>query len=349
MFESLDSDKEDRTFSPMVIFGMETLSGQKTGFNNTLNSFMDHCWDGHYTCQKRLSRFPGLIELDKKYEIYFTGTTPADTRYTIEGAESTDFAIVQIDYSQSVIYKVSKVESGASEVDIESNRYNRTLGSPAPLNKDNCGESRYEQANFIYEFILRRNCTVYLRAQEHLIGLARLQISLDQFFEDDFTNKLAFALGITTDQIRIVGIEAGSTIVHYAITSGKTAESDQRKNLVEMAQMLASKHEAGTLDLGAEILDLINQVISSNGAVVTSGTGSYKKKEIHPVVYALLGLSAIAVLIGVVYGVVKVMKMSKIYREVLHEDNASNDKIDNNVGDKFESKIDVPGLEEVKE
>lgn len=50
-FESLDGDKETRNVHPVVITNAD-------GYSNTLNSFMDHDWDGFYTSMKRLSRFP---------------------------------------------------------------------------------------------------------------------------------------------------------------------------------------------------------------------------------------------------------------------------------------------------
>jgi len=53
MFENLDEDKWDRTFSPVYI------RNEATGFENVLNSMMDHVWDGFYTGQLRLTRFPG--------------------------------------------------------------------------------------------------------------------------------------------------------------------------------------------------------------------------------------------------------------------------------------------------
>lgn len=37
---------------------------------------MDHVWDGFYTGQKRMSRFPVLIETGFNYDIYYTGTPP---------------------------------------------------------------------------------------------------------------------------------------------------------------------------------------------------------------------------------------------------------------------------------
>jgi hypothetical protein len=55
LFESLDADKYDRSIAP-VYFG---ITG--TNINNTVNSYMDHAWDGFYTSQNRLSAFPTLI------------------------------------------------------------------------------------------------------------------------------------------------------------------------------------------------------------------------------------------------------------------------------------------------
>ena len=55
LFESQDSDKYDRAVAP-VYFGQEG-----TDINITVNSFMDHIWDGFYTGQVRLSAFPSLI------------------------------------------------------------------------------------------------------------------------------------------------------------------------------------------------------------------------------------------------------------------------------------------------
>jgi hypothetical protein len=51
LIDSLDEDTEDRSVQPVVITNSD-------GYRNVLNSFMDHTWDGFYTGQKRLSRFP---------------------------------------------------------------------------------------------------------------------------------------------------------------------------------------------------------------------------------------------------------------------------------------------------
>uniref|UniRef100_A0A7S3JIH3 Uncharacterized protein n=1 Tax=Euplotes harpa TaxID=151035 RepID=A0A7S3JIH3_9SPIT len=309
MFESLDDDKEDRMFSPINILG------QGNNFNNTLNTFMDHCWDGHYTCQKRLSRFPAMLETQKSYEIYFTGTQPGKTRYMLEGADDGDWLIVKIDFSKSILFYVY-----ADGVKVESNRYDGTAKKIPQLTKSKCGENRFEQITYTYEFYLTKGCVVQIEAQDHLIGLVRLQMSLDQFFEEDFVSKLAFALGITTDRIRVVGTQVGSVIVNFYITSSESTSTTRTAQLRSLNDQLASKYANGQLNLGYPILDLVTSIVSSSGSTITTGTGTYTKKEIHVSVYILLALSAVAVVIGFIFGLVKAIKTSRAYKKLANSD-----------------------------
>lgn len=46
----------DRSMQPIYV------EKDGTDIYNKLNSFMDHIWDGFYTGQVRMSRFPTLIE-----------------------------------------------------------------------------------------------------------------------------------------------------------------------------------------------------------------------------------------------------------------------------------------------
>ena len=53
--------------------------------NNKVNSFMDHTWDGFYTGQKRLSRFPILVNAADKsvYDFIFRGTPAKKLKFTL--------------------------------------------------------------------------------------------------------------------------------------------------------------------------------------------------------------------------------------------------------------------------
>ena len=79
IFDNLDPDRWDRSLHPVYI------QNEDLGFNNRLNSFMDHCEDGFYPCQKRESRFPTLVDTGYDYNIEFTGSTPLKQEFRLYG------------------------------------------------------------------------------------------------------------------------------------------------------------------------------------------------------------------------------------------------------------------------
>jgi len=55
LFESEDADKMDRSMQPIYV------KKNGTEMENKLNSMMDHMWDGFYSGQVRMSRFPSVF------------------------------------------------------------------------------------------------------------------------------------------------------------------------------------------------------------------------------------------------------------------------------------------------
>ena len=307
LFESLDPDTEDRSIVPISLLGQGTNE-----FNNTLNSFMDHCWDGHYTCQKRLSRFPGLVETRQKYEIYYTGTPPKNTRYTlVGGVQGQDYVHAIIDFSESRLYKVYDISSG-TKVEITANEFSRELKRQKDLEYTSCGEYKYEAVTYIYEFYIPIGCTVRFEAQDSIQGNIRLQMTYDEFFSRGgsiwFVLKLANALAIPQSRIRFVGVYEGSVVLNWYIESD-TSHSDPVLELIELNDFLASQHASGSLDFdGVTVLDVSGQVVTADG-VVTSSTEGYKKRDIDKAVYVMMVVAAIAIFVGLTLGVYKVFKV----------------------------------------
>lgn len=60
----------DRSAQPIYI------QDDERGFNNRLNAYMDTVWDGAYTGQKRLQKFPTFLDISRNYTIEYTGTPP---------------------------------------------------------------------------------------------------------------------------------------------------------------------------------------------------------------------------------------------------------------------------------
>ena len=66
---------------------------------------MDHVWDGFYSGQLRLSRFPAQIETKGHYTVQTRGTPPGSMRYTLH-ADRGAF-IVKFPYPNAGAYVVS--------------------------------------------------------------------------------------------------------------------------------------------------------------------------------------------------------------------------------------------------
>jgi hypothetical protein len=94
LFESLDEDRYDRAMQPIYV------KKKGTGMNNKLNAMMDHVWDGFYTGQVRLSRFPALFQGERgsTYDIVFTGTPAKHLHFTIKAPSKTTGSTIRIAY-----------------------------------------------------------------------------------------------------------------------------------------------------------------------------------------------------------------------------------------------------------
>ena len=124
IFDSLDEDRMDRSAQPIYVTGFELDENEeevpickypaqedneefdRVCFDNRLNAYMDMCWDGFYTCQKREQRFVSMVWLDAaSYEITYTGTPPENQRFILHGDGLNGF-VVRISYSNAGAYAI---------------------------------------------------------------------------------------------------------------------------------------------------------------------------------------------------------------------------------------------------
>ena len=100
-FDSLDADRMDRSVQPVYI------REPNSGFDNKLNSYMDHCWDGFYTCQQRETKFPTIIDTDwKEFEIEYTGTPPNAQEFRYIGKSDAPGKLISIKYPNAGAYQI---------------------------------------------------------------------------------------------------------------------------------------------------------------------------------------------------------------------------------------------------
>jgi len=268
IFESLDSDTLDRSVQPVDVIATPK------GYRNILNSMMDHVWDGFYTGQTRLSRFPVQIENDKDYNVLFTGTPPGKMRFLLkEGIEGKGI-FLRIRYADSGAYQVTvggKVEP--------FNEWNADIGQYAPVRKTHCGENRYVgQKNFM-EFYITPGCEVTIVPKKAVMGNVRMQQTLTSFYSDGgtskFSDRISSALGIHASRVKVVAVYEGSVVVEYSIEADEEAtESAQLTQVTQLSKTLTNLFTSGSAAaiLGAPVLSAdISASIGSAGSGGSSG------------------------------------------------------------------------------
>ena len=216
LFESLDSDTYDRSIQPINILNEET------GFNNTLNSMMDHVWDGFYTGQLRLSRFPAQLETGKEYTVEMAGTPPQKMRYTLQA----DIGGVKLKIPYPVAGSYTVKANGKLR---EYTPWNKDLGRHSPLQLNSgCGENRYVGVENFLEFYLTPGCEILVEPRDAIMTKVRLEWTLAEFYADGgvtrFVDRMAASLGISAHRIKTVAVYEGSVIIEYEIAVDETVE-----------------------------------------------------------------------------------------------------------------------------
>jgi hypothetical protein len=109
LFDSLDEDRMDRSAQPIYIRNEDLCSIDGTQcFHNRLNAYMDHCWDGFYTCQQREQRFPTMVyQNTDTYWVEYTGTPPEKQMFVLHANNGIGF-VVRILYSNAGAYAIYK-------------------------------------------------------------------------------------------------------------------------------------------------------------------------------------------------------------------------------------------------
>jgi hypothetical protein len=205
----------DRALHPVYI------QNSDLGFDNRLNSYMDHCWDGFYTCQKRESRFPTLVYQEVDYNIEFTGTPPSKQEFRLFGRPGSPGFVVTIKYNASGAYQLYDANKNViMPTDWDSNA--RTWAAPSG---DYCGEFRYEgvinRLQFYISNFATTDCVVYIYPRDAIMLGVRLEFTMDEFFADggvvSFVDRMAGVLGIHRADIKVVAVYEGSTIVEFQV------------------------------------------------------------------------------------------------------------------------------------
>jgi len=212
-FESLDGDTERRSVQPVVITNSE-------GYLNELNSMMDHTWDGFYTGQLRLSRFPAQINTNKAYVMQYSGTPFKNARYTLKADDSNRGILIKIPYPNAGAYSV-RIEGSDTPIPYEP--IDQATLQPKEINMATatCGHNRFIGVQNFLEFYLEPGCTIVVNPRDAILTSIRLSWTAAEFFADGgettFTQRLGAVLGIDATRVKVVAVYEGSLNIEVQI------------------------------------------------------------------------------------------------------------------------------------
>jgi len=256
------------------------------GYRNVLNSFMDHMWDGFYTGQVRLSRFPSQILTGKSYTITYTGTPFKNGRYVLQADPGAKGILIKIPYPNAGAYSV-KVNGSI----VQPQPWDEVTQKPRDIDMATatCGANLFVGVVNYLQFFLTPGCTAVVIPRDAILTSVRLQWTAAEFFAGDgattFTQRLASVLGVDITRVKIVAVYEGSLNVEVQVlddSSKQITNTDQTVTttavtVTEMTQLKAKLVEtlttAAPSTLGAPILE-VQAAIQTFFVAPASSSGS---------------------------------------------------------------------------
>ena len=260
LFESQDGDRMDRSSQPLYL---QDLDDDGNGFNNRLNAYMDTCWDGAYTCQKREQRFPTFLDISRNYTIEYTGTPPQKQKFSLYSDSSHPGTLITIRYPDAGAYKIyNEMQELVEPTDWDYN----TETWAVPSGRE-CGENRYVGVKNFLEFWIEPGCTIFVYPRDAIMLAIRLEWTVKEFFQSDgigkFTDRMAAVLGIHKADLKVVQVYEGSVIVEFQVL---TEEGDE--NPTATLQAIEQKFQDSAPTLGDSLGAPVMQVVTSSGNIV---------------------------------------------------------------------------------
>jgi len=292
LIQNTENEAETRTVAPIFIQSLEE------SFINKINSFMDHKCEQGYPSHLRTPIHAGIMTMNKRYNITFTGSNPSNMR----------IKMFDVNYPNGPLKNgIFTIKYGSPQTVVIFDNLGKEIKSREWKESENisitdtslkCGDSKWTSVANTLDFFITNdvNCILTFKAVNSIQLSLRLNISVEDFYSKGSRNQLIFniaaVLNIPPEQIRITGILKGSTIVQTQIlekvptlndstssSSSSTTNSntgtnnllvDGKLNLSRALDTLISSIQTGSLNLPAPVLDIKYNVVTATN----SGTNS---------------------------------------------------------------------------
>jgi hypothetical protein len=177
VFESKDGDKRRRILTPLKV-----TSTDAAGYENVLNAYRDHHFRGQFSTGLRMNRFHSLVQLNKTYNIDYTGTIPRKMFFHLQAATKWDHVIFKQIYTSN---KAIRVTTGFGTV------IKPKVVKPGETytfkNSDPCGTNFYvlSLGYVVVKMTGEEKCTINLRETNTVRGSVRYAMTIDEFFNQN--------------------------------------------------------------------------------------------------------------------------------------------------------------------
>lgn len=211
VFENNGRDSTSKVSHPIWITPNDKL------WSNQINGQMEWAWNGPEPMNKRLNRFETILEYGKAYNFSYTSGAPGNTRYKFIGQSmegSSGYVIINTVFAQNMSVQVTNSSGVVRPIfsgTIEDNIY--------------CGANLFDPLTITVTFVVTDNpkCLVGVAQVDAIIINTRIQTTMAAFVANDgptkFVNNLMAVLGVTFNQVKIVGLKEGSLIINYVVQS----------------------------------------------------------------------------------------------------------------------------------
>uniref|UniRef100_A0A7S3DFJ9 Nucleoside phosphorylase domain-containing protein n=1 Tax=Palpitomonas bilix TaxID=652834 RepID=A0A7S3DFJ9_9EUKA len=219
--ENRDSNARSLRVSPVFVCSEDwdnngvNTTGQCTGGRTTAMSGVTYHGQSDKATLQRPSEFFSMVEKNKTLSTVFSSTTPKHLRFVLNSDSLSDFVIMNLRYRtpQRVSLYVDKVKQPFV--------FGPLNDSAVPNAESPSGSSYYARDAMLYSFIVRGGQAVEVAVEQVLQISLVLEMTIEDFFssggETTFISRMASVLNIPSSTIRVVNVQAGSTVVSIEI------------------------------------------------------------------------------------------------------------------------------------
>ncbi|CAH2285754.1 fibrocystin-L [Pelobates cultripes] len=227
VIESLDPDTETRRLSPVAVLG--------DGYIDIISGPQNHTSCNGSNCEKkRVSLFHSIVATNKSFDIYFSTASPQNLRLMLLNCASTKSVRVGIFFPnpQRLDVYVNGIYVYPTNANMTNNGTSFTLNTPTyegqylpQLTSNVSGDNFLDETYKMFYTVVKGSTPIQIYTSPLIAVTFKLPaMAVNQFKSDDFLNKLATFLKISSSKLRVKKIVEDGSRRRKRATGGLTVQ-----------------------------------------------------------------------------------------------------------------------------